>query len=374
MAPKILITGGAGFIGSHIADELLEHGYDVRALDVLASQVHGEHAALARPAYLSPDVELFAGDIRDPEAVSRALEGVDSVLHLASVVGLGQSMYEIAHFTSVNILGTAVLLEALVRTPVERLVVASCLSVYGEGLYRIAGGALTEGRERPHFRLKDRDWDVRDTSGALMSAVATPESKRLAPASVYAISKCDQERLCMTVGAAYGVPTVVLRLGEVYGARQAVANPHAGMLSVCAARYLNDEPPLIFEDGEQQRDFVNVRDVATAFRLALESPRAEGGIFNIASGCGQTVRNIARDLGAALGKWAIEPRITGEYRIGDIRHCFADISLARSVLGYEPHVTLCDGLRELATSLAGQTVADHSEEASEELALRGLMV
>jgi len=374
MASKILITGGAGFIGSHLADHLLETGCDVRALDNLVPQVHGESSGRIRPAHLNADVELFAGDIRDPEAVGRALEGVDAVVHLASAVGVGQSMYELAHYTSVNATGTAVLLEALASQSIERLVLASCLSVYGEGLYRVPGAALMEGRERPLSRLKERDWEMRDPTGLRMFPAPTPESKRPVPLSVYAASKHLQERLCAIAGAAYGIPTVILRLAKVYGTRQALSNPHTGVISVFGARYLNDEPPLLYEDGEQQRDFIHVADVVRAFRLALESPRAAGGVFNIGSGIGRTIRSVCEELGAALGKWEVKPRVTGDYRIGDSRHCYADISLARSVLGFEPRVRFETGLHLFARWLAQQRVPECTSEADEELAVRGLTI
>ena len=374
MAPKILITGGAGFVGSHVADELLENGYDVRALDNLTPQAHGERSPSSRPEHLSADVELFAGDVRDPEAVARAVEGVDAVVHLAAAVGTGQSMYDIAHYTEVNALGTAILLEAVASAQVERLVVASCVNVYGEGLYRMPGGALVEGRSRPLCRLKERDWEVRDASGMRMIPAPTPETKRLAPVSVYAISKCCQERLCLAVGEAYGISTVALRLAQVYGPRQALANSQSGALAVFAAHYLNNEPPLIHEDGRQQRDFVSVRDVARAFRLALECDSVGQQTFNIGSSTGTSLLAAARELGAALGKKHVEPRITNDYRIGDIRHCVPDISRARTVLGYEPRVRLADGLREWAEWLEGRTVPGVSSEADEELALRGLTV
>lgn len=372
MGHKVLITGGAGFIGSHVAEELLENGCEVRALDNLSPQVHGKKAG--RPDYLDPQVELFLGDIRDPEAVRQALEGIDSVVHLAAALGVGQSMYEIAHYTSVNGTGTAVLLEALSRKPVERLVVASSMNVYGEGLYQTPGGLRVEGAERPLHRLKERDWDVRDLLGDALSPLPTPETKGPALPSVYAISKFHQERLCLAVGAAYEIPTIALRLSNVYGPRQALSNPYTGVLAIFAARYLNNLPPLIYEDGEQRRDFVSVHDAAQAFRLALEVKQAQHPVFNIGSGRSCTVLEAAENLGDRLGKPEIAPRITNDYRVGDIRNCFADISLARQTLGYEPRVRFDDGLLELAAWLEGQTAVDLTPEASEELALRGLTV
>jgi dTDP-L-rhamnose 4-epimerase len=369
MTHHILITGGAGFVGSHLADELLARGYRVRALDDLSEQVHGP--AAARPAYLDPEVELMVGDVRDPAAVRRALQGVDAVFHLAARVGVGQSMYEIARYTSVNNLGTAVLLEALIERPVERLVVASSMSLYGEGMFRDAGGNLVAGGERHRDRLRAHDWEVRDAAGRPMTPVPTPESKAPNLSSVYALSKYDQERLCLITGGAYGIATVALRFFNIYGPRQALSNPYTGALAIFASRLLNGNRPLLFEDGGQRRDFVYVTDIARACRLALEAEGAAGQVINVGSGRDASVLEIARAMAAALGL-AIEPEVTGSHRAGDIRHCFADIALARRVLGYEPATPLDSGLRSLADWLEGQAADDRVAEAHAELAARGL--
>jgi dTDP-L-rhamnose 4-epimerase len=368
---NILITGGAGFIGSHVADELLHHGHRVRALDNLSPQVHG--AGATRPAYLDREVELVRGDVRDSDAVRRALEGIDAVYHFAAAVGVAQSMYEVDHYTSVNNRGTAVLLEAIIDHPVERLVVASSMSLYGEGLYRGPDGTLSEGQERPLAQLRAADWEVRDAHGAALEPVPTPETKTPSLSSIYALSKFDQERMCLLIGRAYGVPTVALRFFNVFGTRQALSNPYTGVLAIFASRLLNGNAPLIFEDGRQRRDFVSVYDIAQACRLALEVPGAAGRAFNVGSGTPYTIREVAALLSAILGK-TIEPDICGKYRVGDIRHCFADISESREVLGYEPRVTLEDGLVELAEWLQDQAAVDRVEDASRELAARGLTV
>ena len=372
MVRRVLITGGAGFIGSHLSDELLRHGYAVRALDNLSEQVHGPSAT--RPDYLSRDVELVTGDVRDPDTVRRALDGADAVYHFAAMVGVGQSMYEIARYTSANNLGTAVLLEALVEKPVERLVVASSMSLYGEGLYRTPDGVAVTAGERSLEQLREHDWEVRDEQGNALTPVPTPESKPPSLASVYALSKYDQERLCLVVGRAYGIPTVALRFFNVYGTRQALSNPYTGVLAIFASRYLNGNPPLVNEDGYQRRDFVSVRDVARACRLAMEVPGAAGMVLNVGSGRSYTIRDIADRMARVLGKEHIAPEITGKYRAGDIRHCFADIRLARRVLGYSPSVTLEEGLEELAGWLEGQIPHDYVAAAHAELAARGLTV
>jgi dTDP-L-rhamnose 4-epimerase len=370
MTQHILITGGAGFVGSHLADELLAHGYRVRALDDLSEQVHGP--AAGRPAYLDPEVELVVGDVRDPAAVRRALQGVDAVFHLAARVGVGQSMYEIARYTSVNNLGTAVLLEALIERPVERLVVASSMSLYGEGMFRDAGGNLVAGGERRRDRLRAHDWEMYDSEGRPLTPVPTPESKPPSLSSVYALSKYDQERLCLVTGGAYGIPTVALRFFNIYGPRQALSNPYTGALAIFASRLLNGNRPLLFEDGGQRRDFVHVSDIARACRLALEVEGAAGRVLNIGSGRDASVLEVARAMAAALGLEGLEPEITGSHRAGDIRHCFADIALARSVLGYEPAMTFERGLPALADWLAGQPADDRVAAAHAELAARGL--
>jgi dTDP-L-rhamnose 4-epimerase len=248
------------------------------------------------------------------------------------------------------------------------------MSIYGEGLYRAPDGTLVQGVERPMSQLKEHDWEVRDQLGDALRPIPTPETKVPALPSVYAISKYNQERLCMNVGTAYGIPTVGLRFFNVYGTRQALSNPYTGVLAIFASRYLNNQPPLINEDGEQRRDFVSVHDIAQACRLAIEVPEAAGHVFNIGSGRSRTIREVAESLADVLGKSHIEAQITERYRIGDIRNCFADISLARRVLGYEPKVRFEDGLLELAEWLDGQTAIDRCKEASEELALRGLTV
>jgi dTDP-L-rhamnose 4-epimerase len=372
MARTVLVTGGAGFIGSHLADELLAHGYAVRVLDALDAQVHGE--GRKGPAYLDRSVELVVGDTCDKQAVQRALDGVDAVFHFAAAVGVGQSMYEVAHYTRTNNLGTAVLLEALIERPVEKLVVASSMSLYGEGLYRRAGGEVRDARERSLEQLRRGDWEVRDDDGEPLQPFPTPETKTPAIASVYALSKFDQERMCLMIGRAYRIPTVAMRFFNAYGPRQSLSNPYTGVLAIFASRLLNGHAPVIFEDGLQQRDFVSVHDVARACRLALEKPQADGKVFNVGSGQPQTVRDIAARLARVMGRPDVRPEILGKYRVGDIRHCFADITKAGTVLGYEPQVTLDKGMAELASWLEGQAAVDRVSHASAELDRRGLTV
>lgn len=372
MRKKILVTGGAGFIGSHLCNELLEHGYRVRVLDNLSEQVHGP--ARKRPRYLDPQVELQVGDIRNPEDVRKALAGVDAVYHMVAAVGVGQSMYQICEYTSINNLGTAVLLEQLIEKRVSRLIVASSMSIYGEGLYKAADGTIRVPSERSIQQLKAADWQVRDDRGDDLTPIPTPETKPPNLASIYALNKYDQERMCLMVGRAYNFPAVAMRFFNVYGPNQALSNPYTGVLAIFASSLLNGKAPVIFEDGYQQRDFVSVYDVARALRLALETPEAEGQAFNVGSGKRYSIRSVATRMAVVLGKEKLKPEITGKYRVGDIRHCFADISLAKEILGYQPQVALEEGLSDLAGWLEKQTVKSRVAEACNELAMRGLMV
>jgi dTDP-L-rhamnose 4-epimerase len=367
MKRRVLITGGAGFIGSHLADELLARGYSVRALDSLIPQVHGGDRR--RPAYLAPEVELLVGDVRDPAVVHRALEGVDVVYHLAARIGVGQSMLEVAEYTSVNNIGTAVLLEALIARPVQRLIVASSMATYGEGLYRDGNEQVVSNAARTPKQLERREWEPFAANGVALTPVPTPEWKPATLSSVYALSKHDQERIGLMTGAAYKIPTVVLRFFNVYGPRQAASSPYSAVLGSFAARLVSNKAPLLFEDGNQRRDFVHIRDAVMACRLALEVDAAVGQVFNIGSGRDSTIREVALRMSRVLGK-NIAPEITGQYRVGDIRHCFADIGHARGVLGYRPAVDFDAGLAETAAWLATRTVIDQVE--SKQRPRRGL--
>jgi dTDP-L-rhamnose 4-epimerase len=370
MTKRVLITGGAGFIGSHVADLLLSCGYAVTILDKLSPQVHGNGRA-AR--YVSPESELVIGDICDPEAVGAALNKVDAVVHLAAEVGVGQSMYEIVSYTRTNDLGTAVLLEALARHPVERLVCASSMSIYGEGLARRPNGEIVSPGERPVSQLRRGQWEVLDQDGEPLEPLPTPEVKQPALSSVYALNKYNQERVCLVVGKAYGISTAALRFFNVYGPRQALSNPYTGVLAIFASRLLNKRPPLVFEDGNQRRDFVHVHDVARACLLALQKPQITDQVFNVGSGESRSIFSIATDLARVIGYPQLTPAITGKYRAGDIRHCFADIDRSRDQLGFSPEVDFEVGLEELAEWLANEQAEDLVEAATRELESRGLV-
>jgi len=368
---SVLITGGAGFIGSHLADVLLARGYHVRVLDSLSEQVHGQSAEF--PEYLDPAVETRIGDVRDRRAVEKALQGMDAVFHFASCVGVGQSMYQIEKYVDVNNRGTAVLLEAIARRPVAKLLVASSMSIYGEGAYRDRAGALQTPQPRSLEQLRAARWDLLDASGFELEPIATPEHKMPMPESVYALSKYDQEVMCLLFGRAYSIPVSALRFFNAYGERQALSNPYTGVLAIFAARYLNNKPPVIFEDGRQMRDFLHVRDLAEGCALALECDAARDQVFNLGSGEPYSILEVAQRLAKVLGREHLAADISGKYRSGDIRNCFADISKARGVLGYQPRVPLEEGLTQLAQWLEGRVDEDRSEAATAELRRHGLV-
>ena len=369
---QILITGGAGFVGSHLADGLLRQGHAVRVLDDLHPQVHpgGE-----RPAYLSTDVELIHGDVRDPNLLKSVLEGVDVIYHFAATVGVGQSMYEISRYMSVNTQGTAELLQAVLdtRSPIQKIVVASSMSIYGEGRYiRPEDGQAYAPPVRTTGQLKRGEWEVSVGNSGPLRPVPTDETKPSEINSMYALSKRDQEELCMIYGRTYGLSVTALRFFNIYGTRQALSNPYTGVAAVFASRMLNGKQPLIFEDGEQQRDFVSIHDIVRANILAMDAPTSDGEVINIGSGQPVSIRRIAELLAGALGSKGLEPVVTGKYRAGDIRHCFADITKARKLLGYEPQVSHEEGFAELADWLQSQQAEDNADTMLQQLAVHGL--
>ncbi len=362
-----LITGGAGFIGTHLCHELHDAGHRVRILDSLVEQAHGSSVTVV------PDAEFLRGDVRDARVVAEAISGVDGVFHLAAEVGVGQSMYEIERYVSANNLGTAVLLQQLVKQGVRRVVVASSMSVYGEGLYLGADGSTDEMVRRAPALLRAGAWDPVGSRGEPLTPVPTPEAKRPDLASVYALTKYDQERLTLLVAGAYGIEAVALRLFNVFGPGQMLSNPYTGVLAIFGGRLLNGQRPMVFEDGRQRRDFVHVRDVARGFRLAMETPGIDGEVFNIGSGRSYTIERIARLLAEAMGRPDLEPEILNQTRTGDIRHCFADIEKARLRLGFEPSLAIEDSLQELVSWISHQRVTDRVPQAHRELEQRGLI-
>ena len=367
-----LVTGGAGFVGSHLADRLLEDGWHVRALDNLDPLAHPSEQP---PSHLSSEVELIVGDLRDSDAVNRALAGAEVVFHLGGVVGNGESMVNVRRAVDVNSAGTATLLEAVLRRrdAVRRLVVASSMVVYGEGAYRCAehGDVAAPGRSAEQLRL--RRWEpLCPRCGRDLEPTPVNEEQPLRPTSVYGITKRDQEELALVLGRAYGLETVALRYLNVYGPRQALGNPYTGVAALFAARVLAGRRPRVFEDGGQIRDLISVFDVVDATTRAADSPKAPGQAINVATGRRLRIADLAREISRALGSDA-EPEITGEFRAGDIRHCFAATSRARDLLGFEARRTIEEGLPELAEWVARQQVDERGDEALADLRAHGLV-
>jgi dTDP-L-rhamnose 4-epimerase len=364
-----LVTGGAGFIGSHLVARLAARGDDVVVLDSLQEQVH-EGASLG----LADEVTFITGDVGDPDAADRALEGIEAVVHLAAAVGVGQSMYEIDRYVRLNTMATATFLERVLAAPARpgRLVVASSMSIYGEGEYECDEHGAAAPRPRSEAQLLARSWECFcPDCGRELRPRPTRETKPLIPTSIYAITKRDHEEMCLVVGDAYGIPTVALRFFNVYGPGQALSNPYTGVAAIFASRLLNGRPPVIFEDGRQTRDFIHVSDIVEGILLALESDDAVGQAVNLGTGRATSVDEVASALGRGLGI-DIEPERTAQYRAGDIRHCIADGERARSVLGFSPKVELDEGMARLAEWLAGRQAVDRIDAATHELAARGL--
>jgi len=367
---RVLITGGAGFVGSHLADSLLAEGHTVRIFDNLTAQVHPH----GRPDYLTEEIELVSGDMRDLDAVSGALSGIDTVIHNAAAVGVGQSMYEISHYMGANTQGTANLLQAILDTKAEvrKLIVASSMSIYGEGKYLCGNCGEAAPPPRPMEQLKLKRWETLcPACGRELTPIATDESKPLQCTSIYALSKKDQEEMTLLFGRTYGIPVVALRYFNIYGTRQALSNPYTGVAAIFASRLLNRRAPMIFEDGRQMRDFVCVHDVVQANLLAMKRRDADGMALNIGSGSPITIAGVADSLTECLGQ-SVPAEVTGKYRAGDIRHCFADIRMAQTVLGYEPKYRFSDGVVELVNWLRLQTAIDRADDMVGELSAYGL--
>lgn len=373
---RILITGGAGFIGSHLADTYLNAGYSVRILDNLTPQVHGSLSeSQLTPDYLSKEIEFIFGDICDRNVVKRAIRGIDCISHHAAAVGVGQSMYEIEHYTRVNALGAAVILDVIANEKhnIRKMIVASSMSIYGEGTYKKPSTNTTVFPVlRSERQFNQNDWEMHDDDGETLAPLPTKESKAINPLSVYAINKRDHEEMFLLAGKAYNIPTVALRYFNVFGSRQSLSNPYTGVMAIFCSRLLNNKRPIIFEDGLQQRDFVSVKDVAQANMLATERPEADFQVFNIGSGHSVTILDVAQILAQTMGK-SIEPEISGKFRIGDIRHCFADISKAKRLLGFKPQFTIYNGIQELVNWVEKQISIDTFDEMNQRLYHIGLI-
>jgi dTDP-L-rhamnose 4-epimerase len=368
---RILIIGGCGFVGSHTADALLKKGYSVTVFDNLSKQVH----ATGLPTYLSRDVEFVEGDVRDLHALSRVVAQADAIYHLAAAVGVGQSMYEIAEYCGTNIQGTANLLQAILdtRSTPQKLIVASSMSIYGEGRYICTKCGEVAPEARKVQQLKQQAWELKcPVCREPLQPAATDEEKPLQCSSIYALSKKAQEEMVLLFGETYNIPAVALRYFNIYGPRQALSNPYTGVAAIFASRLMNGNAPMVFEDGRQMRDFVNVRDIVQANVLALTAAGADGMAVNVGSGEPITVLQVAKEIARMLGM-EILPQLAGKYRAGDIRHCYADISKISQALGYVPQVSFRQGISELVEWLSSQQAHDHTEEALLQLTARGLV-
>jgi dTDP-L-rhamnose 4-epimerase len=350
---RILVTGGAGFVGSHTVDLLLGDGHEVVVLDNLDPQIHGDvHAFPPNLARHEGDRRLrfVRADVRERAALEAALNDVDAVLHLAAAVGVGQSMYQLFHYCAVNMGGTAQLLDVLAsdRRAVRKLVVASSMSIYGEGAYRCdaCGDVVPSGRDAADMAAGY--WEVRcPRCRQTLRPLPTSEDKRLEPSSIYAISKKTQEELVLCFGAAYHLPVVALRYFNIYGPRQSLSNPYTGVVAIFLSRLVNRKPPIIFEDGLQSRDFIHVSDVARANVAALTSEGADYSALNVGAGRPIPVREVFQQL-ARIVNVDVEASVTGQFRAGDVRHCVSDASRARTLLGWQARTSLAEGLRDLA--------------------------
>ncbi len=373
MSFTALVTGGAGFIGSHLVDALVAKGHRVRIFDSLLEQAHPKGA----PRWLNREAEFIDGDLRDRGAVDRALEGVEVVFHQGGIVGNGQSMFDIRRYVDINSVGTASLIEAMLtnKDRIRRVVVASSMVVYGDGAYLCPEHGRAPQVRRPRARLLAAQWEpVCASCGAEVAPMPTPEDHALAPTSTYGISKRDQEELSLMHGRASGLPTIALRYLNVYGSRQALSNPYTGVAAIIATRLLHRKPPTLFEDAQQRRDFCHVSDIVAANLAAAAAPdNALYRAYNIGTGRSFSVLELSQMLAHQLGREDIPIAPSGEFREGDIRHCFADVSMARRLLNWEARVNLQEGISDLASWASVQNPTDHTEEANAELRAKGLI-
>ncbi|MDH5714719.1 MAG: SDR family NAD(P)-dependent oxidoreductase [Candidatus Aminicenantes bacterium] len=372
MGKKVLVTGGAGFIGSFLVEEFLRKGYEVRVYDNLDPQVHTRGEL---PPYIPKEVEFIQGDIRDYQKLSSALEGVELVSHHAAAVGVGQSQYQVKHYVDVNIGGTGNLLDAIAANPgkVERMIIASSMSIYGEGRCRCEKCGEVTPELRKEAQMSKGNWELHcPICGAELEPIPTDEEAETRCTSIYAITKKTQEEMMMNVGLTYGIPTVALRYFNIYGPRQSLSNPYTGVCAIFLSRIKNDRAPVIYEDGNQSRDFVSVHDIVQAHMLALEKEEADFQVFNVGTGKEVTIREVAEVLIKLYGK-ALTPQIANKYRKGDIRYCFADISKIKRILGFRPKVSFEDGMKELIEWSREAEASDRFDIAARELKNRGLV-
>ncbi len=376
MKKNILITGGAGFIGSRLANFLIAAGHNVRVLDNLSPQIHGaepESSPLLRS--LDEKVEFIRGSVTHRQDLMRALSGMDTVVHLAAETGTGQSMYAIEHYSNVNIGGTALLLDLIAneKFPIKKIVVASSRAVYGEGKYHCDVHGFVFPSSRAARDMEQGDFSVHcPVCDVPAQMVATDEATPVKPSSVYGVTKLTQEQLVLTVGQALGISAIAFRYQNVYGPGQSLSNPYTGILSIFSTRIRNKSGINIFEDGEESRDFVYIDDVIAATAKAVEHEQPLVDVFNVGSGAATDVMTIATTLQRLLGE-TVPTSVSGQFRLGDIRHNVADLTKVRAMLGFEPAVTIEEGLRRFVDWVkAEQIQVDRYEQSLEELKSKGL--
>ncbi len=372
---NVLVTGGAGYIGSPLVDALIARGYEVTVLDSLEPQVHRSGTW---PTYANPKVRYVRGDVRDRTVFEPLVMEAQAVVHFGAAVSVGQSMYQVDRYVDVNTRGTALLLDILVNTKhtVEKVIVASSIGVYGEGAYLCTACGPVAPRIRAEAQLAARDWEQHCPScGAHVFSIPTPEDKALYRDNIYSMTKYHQEEMVLLIGKTYGIPAVAPRFFNVYGPRQSLSNPYAGVAAIWLSRLLNGKPPVVFEDGGQLRDFVSIHDVVDCLTLMLETPGADFLPVNVGSGETVTILEIANLLRRLLGS-SIEPQVTQTGRTFDIRHNTADITCARSTLGYAPKVSLETGFAELIewAKTTPDVAVDFFDKALGELKAKGLLV
>jgi dTDP-L-rhamnose 4-epimerase len=365
---RVLITGGAGFIGSNVALKLIAKGYEVTVLDSLSEQIHGANPEETSPLYnnIKDKVNFIKGDVNSREDWMKALDGVVYVIHLAAETGTGQSMYEIKKYVDANIGGTALLLDILTNTKhnVKRVVVAESRAIYGEGKYRCPKCGDVYPLERRDEDMQNGDFECKcPKCNGSVELVATTEDSAIHPSSVYGIAKQVQGQLVHLVCKSIGVESVSFRYQNVYGPGQSLSNPYTGILSIFSTRIKNGNGLNIFEDGKETRDFVYIDDVVDATILGMEVPEANGHVFNIGTGVATDVLTVANTL---CDKYGIKVPIvvSGNYRLGDIRHNYADIALARNILGFAPKWDFSAGIGEFCKWVDGQAVQEDNYDAS----------
>lgn len=372
MKYKILVTGGAGFIGSFLVDKLVEQGHDVRIFDNIEPQVHPNGN---EPDYLNKKAEFIKGDICDEETLTNAIQDIDIIFHQAAMVGVGQSMYQIKRYVNANTMGTANLMDILVNKNhnIKKVIVASSMSIYGEGSYECEDCGKISPQLRTEEQMKNKDWEVHcPNCNKILKPIPTDENKKQEINSIYALTKKDQEDISINIGKSYGIPSVALRYFNVFGPRQSLSNPYTGVAAIFMSQIKNNNIPQIFEDGLQSRDFVSVHDIVQSNILAMSQKSADYEVFNVGTGNHVTIKQVAETL-IKLYRKDIEPRVVGKFRKGDVRHCFADISRIKNKLDFEPKVDFEEGMQELINWAATAESKDMIDKATNELKEKGLL-